>query len=247
MEIYVLMADETLLYTASNQALNTKDGIEYQMRFTKNYDLIEQYKLLRKELYPKDPRFKGFRFFTQIGAEDYEDPDHQMLMLYNGNRCYGGACLRVSTPKRPTILDLENDIMPGKDKYFFSLKERFPEMELDKYAYAEFNRIVLHPSLRTGEATRRIFQAVLDRCIDYRVRYLFGIGDKVRIRLYRQIYTNAGMECKIRDDVDIPLRQEYEGMKMQLLWGDMKRFHAVESDPQATSLLQPMDDFEITD
>ena len=241
------MADETLLYTAEKSALNAKDGIEYQMRFTKNADLIAQYKLLRKELYPSDRRMKGFRYFTHIGAEEYEDPDHQMLMLYNGHRCYGGACLRISTPQNPIVLDLENDILPEKNKYYFSLRDRFPEMELTKYSYAEFNRIVLHPSLRTGEATRRIFQAVLERCVDYKVRYLFGIGDKVRIRLYRQIYTNAGMECKIRDDVDIPLRNEYEGMKMQLLWGDMKRFHAVESDPEANSLLNPPCKFELTD
>lgn len=242
------MIDDVRHYSSLNEFIGTSaDGLEYQMRFTRNPDLIAQYKLLRKALYPSDPRFKGFRYFTQIGAEEYEDPDHQMLILYNGNRCYGGACLRISTPQRPIVLDLENDILPEKEKYFFSLKERFPGMQLDQYAYAEFNRIVLHPGLRTGEATRRMFHAVLERCIDYRVRYLFGIGDRVRIRLYRQIYTNAGMECKIRSDVDIPLRQEYEGMKMQLLCGDMKRFHAVESDPEATSLIQPLNNFELAD
>ncbi len=219
-------------------------GIAYEMRFTRDPDLIGQYKRLRETLYERDRRFQGFRKFTQIGAENYEDPDHQMLILHNGNRCYGGACLRMSTPSQPTILDLENDILPDHGRYYFSLRERFPEMELDRYAYAEFNRIALHPALRKGEATRRIFRAVLDRCIDYRVRYLFGIGDQVRIRLYRQIYTSVGMECRIRDDVDIPIRDEYEGLKMHLLWGDMKRFHSTESDPEAKFLLEPRKGFE---
>jgi hypothetical protein len=220
--------------------------IDYEMRFTRDPNLIGQYKRLRETLYERDRRFQGFRRFTQIGAEDYEDADHQMLILHNGNRCYGGACLRISTPSQPTILDLENDILPDPGRYYFSLRERFPQMELDRYAYAEFNRIALHPALRKGEATRRIFREVLDRCIDYRVRYLFGIGDKVRIRLYRQIYTSVGMECRIRDDVDIPLRDEYEGLKMHLLWGDMKQFHTTESDPDAKLLLEPRSDFEST-
>lgn len=233
---------------AQGQKLSVELGeTEYDMRFTRNLDLIAQYKLLRHELYKIDPRFVGFRFFNEISAEDYEDPDHQMLILYNGNRCYGGACLRISTPKHPVVLDLENDILPTSGKYYFSLRERFPEMELDKYAYAEFNRIVLHPSLRKGEATRRIFQAVLDRCVQNRVRYMFGIGDRVRVRLYRQIYHNAGMECRVRDDVDIPMRTEYEGMKMQLLWGDMKKFHATPADPDAGCLLNPISDFSFID
>src|SRR5436309_2377054 len=120
---------------------------DYAVRFTRDPDLIGQYKLLRKELYAIDPRFVGFRLFNEIGAENYEDPDDQMLILYNGNRCYGGACLRVSTPQHPVVLDLENDILPDTGKYYFSLRERFPEMELGQFAYAEFNRIVLHPSL----------------------------------------------------------------------------------------------------
>lgn len=218
--------------------------IAYDMRFTRDKDLISQYKLLRKELYGIDPRFVGFRIFNEIGAENYEDPDDQMLILHNGNRCFGGACLRVSSPKQQVMLDLENDILPDSGKYYFSLRERFPEMELDKYAYAEFNRIVLHPSLRKGDATRRIFQAVLERCVDYRVRYMFGIGDRVRTRLYRQVYHSMGLESHIRDDVDIPLRDEYEGVKMYLLAGDMKNFHAVPNDPDANFLLKPLDNFE---
>lgn len=239
-------ADKQLLNLHKRLPVEPVD-IPYEMRFTRDKDLIQQYKLLRKELYEIDPRFVGFRIFNEIGAEDYEDPDDQMLILYNGNRCFGGACLRVSSPKHRVILDLENDILPDTGKYYFSLRERFSEMELDKYAYAEFNRIVLHPALRRGEATRRIFQAVLERCVDYRIRYMFGIGDKVRTRLYRQIYHGMGLESQIRYDVDIPLRAEYEGIKMYLLAGDMKNFFTVPNDPQAMCLLEPNENFEFID
>ncbi len=169
-----------------------------------------------------------------------------MVLLHNGTTCFGGACLRISTPQHPVMLDLENDILPASGKYYFTIKDRFPEMELNKYAYAEATRITLPQNLRTKEAMRDIFQAMLDRCIEYRVRYLFGLGDKIRVRTYRQLFNSIGLPGYIDPKVDIPMRPEYEGKKMYLLYGDMKHFHAVESDPEASILLQPLSNFEFS-
>lgn len=207
--------------------------VDYRVKFTRNKTLIHQYKQLRKQLYDIDKRFVGFRYFNELNAENYEDPDDHMLILHDRHQCYGGACLRISTPKHPVMLDLENDILPESGKFYFSLREHLHDMQLNKHAYAEFNRIVLHPSLRKGEATRRIFRTVLERCIKHKVRYMFGIGDRVRIRLYKQIYTNFGMDCQIQENVDIPLREEYEGMKMYLLSGDLKNFY---DEPQPSRI-----------
>jgi hypothetical protein len=232
------------MVTKSEPDLHPADTIHYELRFTRDRRLIAKYKQLRRKLYDIDPRFVGFRIFSDDEAENYEDADDQMLILHDGDTCYGGACLRVSTPQRPVILDLEQDILPEPGKFYFSLRERFPELGLDKYAYGEFNRVVLDPRLRKGDALRKIFQAVLDRCLEHRVRYLLSISDVARGRLYRQIYRNAGMDCFIRKDTDIPMRREYEGMKMYLLHGDMKPFYTVAADPEGISLLNPIDHFE---
>jgi hypothetical protein len=243
--MYEPMVDDVKAFRPEVRHLSTgPSDIEYKMSFTRNRELIAKYKDLREALYGIDPRFVGFRIFNQMGAENYEDPDDQMLILHDGKNCYGGACLRISTPQRQVILDMENDILPPSGKYYFSLRERLPELKLEQYAYAEFNRIVLDPRLRKGTALKRIFQAVLERCIDHRVRYIFSISDMSRGRLYRQIYANAGMDCTIRKDVHIPMRNEYEDIKMYMLYGDMKPFHAVPSDPEAANLLQPSNDFE---
>ncbi len=240
----------TLIYDTAESIFNYRKPLQkssevnYKIQFTRNKNLIEQYKLLRKELYESDPRFVGFRIFKEAHAEDYEDYDDQMVILSDGNRCYGGACLRISTQEKYVTLDLENDIAPSNGKSYFSLQEHFPEMELGKYSYAEFNRIVIHPSLRKGEATRRIFQAVLNRCLDYRVRYMFGIGDCVRIRLYRQIYHHMGLDAHICNNVDIPVSDEYEGLKMLLLAGDMKNFYVTKNDPEATCLTKPISNYK---
>jgi hypothetical protein len=243
--MYDVMAPSVKIFPPQlAQSATTPVDVEYKMKFTRDRHLITQYRELREKLYGIDPRFVGFRIFNQLGAEFYEDPDDQMLIIYDGDRCYGGACLRISTPKHPVILDLEQDIMPPSGKFYFSLREHMPEQELTHYAYAEFNRIVLDPCLRRGEATRGMFQAVLNRCLDYRVRYLFGIGDKVRTRLYRQIYRNMGLQPSIREDVDIPMREEYEGLKMYLLWADLKDLHTAAKNVGTSGLLEPPSKFE---
>ncbi len=215
------------------------------MQFSRDRGLISDYKKLRKSLYKIDPRFVGFRIFSESDAENYGDPDDQMLLVHDENgHCLGGACLRISTSHKSVILDLEKDISPSPGKKYFSLRDSLPEMELDRYSYAEFNRIVLEPSLRKGEITKKMFLAILDRCIKYRVRYMFGIGDMIRTRLYKRIYSNVGVYCVIQKDLDIPMRPEYEGLKMHLLSGDMKKFHITPQDPDATALLSPRSDFQ---
>ena len=73
--------------------------------------------------------------------------------------------------------------------------------------------------------------------------YMFGIGDKIRIRLYRQIYRMTGMEGSTIS-MNIPMRQEYEGVEMDLIYGDMKNIYTTPSDPDASCLLEPFEDFE---
>ncbi len=222
---------------------NIKNPLKFQ--FTRNKDLIAEYKDLRERLYKIDPRFVGFRIFNNANAENYEnDPDDQMLILHDGNRVYGGACLRISTPQHPVVLDLEEDILDPSGKNFFSLREHIPRLELDKYSYTEFNRIVIDPELRGGDITRKMFRSVLDRCIEYRVRYMFGIGDAIRTRLYMQIYAGFNLIGHRYKDIDISMRPEYENIKMHLISGDMKGFYSTPNDPGSKILLSPRNDFK---
>ena len=84
-------------------------------------------------------------------------PTIRCLFMHDDNRVYGGACLRISTPQHPIILNSEQDILPPAGKFYFSLREHLPEMELDKYAYSEFVRIVIDPCLRKGVAIKELY------------------------------------------------------------------------------------------
>ena len=60
-----------------------QEDIRYEMRFTRDQDLIAEYRQLRMRLYGIDRRFVGFREFSDTAAENYEDPDDQMLILHD--------------------------------------------------------------------------------------------------------------------------------------------------------------------
>jgi GNAT superfamily N-acetyltransferase len=232
-----------IMQSPSQHDVATEEAeVNYQLQFTRDPNLIAQYKQLRNTLYGIDRRFVGFRMFNEESAENYEDPDDQMLIMHDNNRVYGGACLRVSTPEHPLILNSEQDVMPPAGQFYFSLREHFPDYELDKYAYCEFVRIAVDPVLRKGGAIRKLYYAALERCLEYRVRYMFGIADRIRARLYHQIYTNAGMEGRTLN-TDIPMRPEYEDLKMHLICIDMKKSYVTPQDPDAACLLKPLDDF----
>lgn len=238
----VMMEELKQSVTPITHIADEQGEILYEAKLTNDPALINQYRLLRKKLYGIDERFVGFRLFNSIGAEDYDDADNQMILITNGNRCYGGVSLRVSTPQQPVILDLENDILPHPGEYYFSLRERLPAMELDRYAYAECSRMTLHPSIRSREATRRLLKAVLEQCIAQRARYIFAISSMARLRFYKQIYASLGQDGYIPEGIDIPMRPEYEGLKMYLSCGDMQSFHITAEDQYAQSLLRPSGD-----
>ncbi|MGO9464932.1 MAG: hypothetical protein ACLQIB_10585 [Isosphaeraceae bacterium] len=117
--------------------------------FTRDPCLFAEFRKLRRQMFHADRRSVGFRIFNTESAEDYKDPDDQMLILHDHQRVYGGAYVRISTPNHPLVLGIEQDILPPPGKFYFSLREQFPELELDKYAYAELGRFLLHPSMPT--------------------------------------------------------------------------------------------------
>lgn len=238
------MMEEIKANTHSARRVQGKPSERISMVFTRDRNLIAQYRRLRRDLYEIDPRFVGFRMFNDTHAEYYEDPDDQMLILQCGGEVVGGARLRISTPQHPVMLDLENDILPRKGKFYFSLREELPHLQLHKYAFAEFIRIALHPSLRKGVVLRQMFQVVLKRCIEYRVRYMFGIGDHSRRRLYQLMYREQNLKALVPPGLNLEMRPEYEGIEMYLIYTDMKHLFETPEDPEAKILLLPRNDFK---
>ncbi len=209
-------------------ALRNTDDVSiksYTVRATRNREHLEQFKSLLRDLYVSDERMAGFRDDPLTNDEHYSDPDNHTILVIQNNRIVGGACLRISSPEYPIILHLETDILPLGGKFYFSLREHFPMLELDQYVYAECNDIALHPDFRNGEILRSLLGAVAEYCNKYHVRYLFGLSTAARLRTYKSIFASLGeSHSTICHQLDIPMKQKYEGQKMHLLCGESKSF-----------------------
>ena len=110
--------------------------VGYEVRATKKREHVGQFTVLLRDLYNSDPRMVGFRDDPKSDEKRYSDPDNHVLLIFHDNRVIGGACLRISTPEYPVSLALENDILPQPGQPFFSLRNQFPSLTLEQYAYA---------------------------------------------------------------------------------------------------------------
>ena len=220
-----------------NKEKEVIDNLTY--RFTSNPYFINKYIELRKSLYRQDKKFLGFRIFDYAEAEDYFTDDSKMLIVLNNDTCVGGARLTLSTKKNRIILPLEKDIQPPPGKKTFSLLKKFPEMKLQSHSYGEFNRIVLLPKYRAGIYSEQMFQCILQESLNLGLDYLFGIGDAIRARRYKQIYSKLGYKVNIYSDIEVPNKIEYEGLKMYLMSMQLRLVDNIDT-PQQAKIKKPL-------
>ncbi len=189
--------------------------------FTDDKKLIQKYIELRENLYKNDPSFKGFRFFDYKEAEDYTKPHVQMLLMFINDRCIGGGCLTISTPEQRVLLPLEEDIGNDTNNKSF-LQSKFPELKLENERYCEFNRVVVDPEFRDGDCTIQMFHHVIPEAISKSVKYMYGIGDIFRTRLYKKIcISEFSMYPTIYNKILIPEKSDYENTKMFIMMGSL--------------------------
>lgn len=201
----------------------------YEVRATKKREYIDQFKVLLRELYASDSRMKGFREDPMADELHYNDPDNHVLLALQGDRVIGGICVRISTPEFPIKLDMENDILPLEGKTEFVLGDLFPQLDLKNYAYAECNRVVLHPDYRDGRVLNSLVAALANLCERYHVRYLFAFSDLVRLRTYRRAIKTVGEDAHICDDLKLSLKYDPDGLKMYMIYGEFRSFKSTES------------------
>ena len=192
-------------------------GEDFSYLFSKDQALINQFVALRKHLSRFDNRLKGFRHFSHYEQEDYSSPDKHILLIIKKSRCVGGACLNVSTPNHRVPLPIDDEFASEKNQGFFLLNT-FPDLRLERESYCEISRVILHPKLRDGKHIRRMFSHFIELTRIQSCKYIFGMGDAVRLRNNRNIFLRAfGMESEIFFDLELPQKDDFEGKKMYLM------------------------------
>lgn len=171
--------------------------------FSTDEALLHQYYMLRERMFISTWGLKEFS-----AQEDNYDRTSDVLIVRRGNLCVGGARLTFSKPGDRPVLPMEN---PS-----FQLQQIFPDLDLEHKIYAECARMALLPEFRTKEVSFQIRHELIKHCVSKNADYAFWIAPLLQARNYRQTCVNLGYACKIRTDVEVPDREEYEGIKMYM-------------------------------
>lgn len=189
--------------------------------FTSDLNLINDYWEIRRKLYYADTRSVGFRIFTDGFISDSFLRESDVLVVRRGNECLGGACLTISYPEAPTILPLESDIIPAPGDKIYSLRTHFPQYDLENEAYGEFSRMAVVPGFRDRTYSKEIFRNIIQRSLDSNMRYIFGMADERRARLYKQISKFLGFTMYIHSNISLPAKSDYENVQMYIISSDL--------------------------
>lgn len=189
--------------------------------FTSDLNLVNDYWAIRRKLYYADNRSVGFRIFSDGFISDSFLRESDVLVVRKGNECLGGACLTISYPEAPTILPLESDIIPAPGDKIYSLKTHFPQYDLENEAYGEFSRMAVVPGFRDRTYSKEIFRSIIQRSLDSNMRYIFGMADERRARLYKQISKFLGFTMYIHSNISLPAKSDYENVQMYIISSDL--------------------------
>lgn len=192
----------------------TEQPVEYE--FTHDPALLHQYFMLREQMFISVWGLKAFD-----GTEDHYDPLSDILIAKVGNLCVGGSRLTFSTPENRILLPMEQQGL--------SLTELFPELHLENKSYSECTRLALLPDYRTREVSFDIRYYMVKHCLQKNADYGFFLSPLVQARNYRQTFLSLGLQCRICTEIEIPDKEEYEGIKMYMTMLD---FTPSKKDPR---------------
>lgn len=206
-----LQADFAESYLARRVLKPVRQARPVVYEFTTDAGLLHQYYRLREDMFIS---VWGLQNFSGT-KEPYDDISH-IMVARQGLQCIAGGRLTISSPAHPQTLPMEKDD--------FKLQELLPELNLPECSYGEFSRLAILPEFRAGVVFPEIARRFIRRAIAEGVEYAFNIAPQPLSRSYRQTVQMFGVEWKIRYDIPVPDREEYEGIKMVLSVMDLTRF-----------------------
>lgn len=190
---------EDYLARRFQRAGKTQQDVAYE--FTRDPGLLHQYYRLREDMFI---HVWGLKHFS--GQEDMFDVISDIMVARKGLQCIAGGRLTVSSPQNRCLLPMEKDDL--------SLPSLFPELDLEETTYGEFSRLSILPEFRAGAVFPEMARRFIQKAISQGVEYAFNIAPAPLARSYRQTVQLFGLKWDICHHVQIPQREEYEGIQM---------------------------------
>jgi len=180
-------------YLAQRFMRPAKPSEKISYEFTQDIALLHQYYRLRAE---QESRFDGF------------DDRSQILVAKRGRQCIAGVRFTPSAAPHAKPLPME-----GKD---LSLQVMFPELNLTECSYGEASCLAILPDYPTETVFTEIVRHLIKKVITQKVKYLFSLSPQPVARAYRDAAQLFGLKWDVRNDIEVPNREEYEGGQMVL-------------------------------
>jgi len=185
-----------------------KEAERVTYELTRDPGYLHQYFRLREEMFISVWGLKQFS-----GQKDEYDDESDIMVARIGNQVVGGCRLTFSTPEDRKHLPME--------KQDFVLEDQFVELGLYDLKFAEISRMAILPEYQNSLVMLELSRQLLKRGAEKKARYAFTLSPVPLARNYRKAAHLFGLNWKIRADMEIPDREEYEGIKMVLSMIDL--------------------------
>ena len=223
-----------IAYLHERIALLETKMLPYAAEFARDEEIFQKVKNMRELLYNTDRRFIGFRLFSDDIAMNEPAAEYRNMLVLKKMDCFGricgSICVTLATPYNNAILDLEQDVSDAEHP--FRIKDHIRNID-EHCSYAEISRFAINVGARNNNNVEVMLLKSLDWCIQSRAKLFFILSDKARVRLYRRVFASAGVECSVLEDVFIPMKPEYEGVKMCILQGHIENYLLMSIDGES--------------
>jgi len=163
-----------------------KENVRFSYEYLTNDRQVNLYLQIVGELY-RQPIPLG------LGISNYRaqpQPDSIALGAFLAGKLIGGASLTVSFPHKLKQLKLESDL--------FSLKQAFPELDLEKKVYGELNYVAILPECRNqGKTLQELITQLVKTFKEQGGDYLFAREPGFRIKTYDRVYADLNLSREI--------------------------------------------------
>ena len=189
-----------------------KPPVQIEYEITNDIGLIHQYCILREEMFK---RIWNLKHFT--AEKDKIDAISEIIVARQGLQCIGGGRATLTTLQKRQKLPLEQ-------ANNFSLAEALPELNLAACNYYEVTRIAVLPEFSKENVPSELIGRLILQSIVKGCQYGFFISPLAMTRTHRRVIHQLGYTLTTRRDIEIPDREEYEGIKMFLSYVDQTEY-----------------------
>ncbi len=203
----------------------TKAPEKVTYELTRDPGYLFQYYRLREDMFISVWGLEQFN-----GQKEEYDDVSDIMIARIGNHVIGGCRLTFSTPGQRRLLPME--------KENFSLSETFADLHLEAHTYVEISRMAILPEYQNSLVMLELSRQLLKRGAEKHARYAFTLSPTTLARNYRKAAVLFGLKWNILNNIEIPDREEYEGIKMVMSMLDLEAAYAPREQAQLAESLE---------